>query len=367
MGRARHSVRAAVWNQFLERRARSDAPYLPPNPIAMFRRLAAVALVVCLGGMAEAQVITNWTRHFRIGGVVGFNMSADFKMNGTFNVSGGGQPGIFDDGYVLTDNTGNAGDYTSNWGYKNATQYDPGSHELIMHSSSSFSLTDSTEVDGDSHVGLDLVYGGKIMKSGDALFTWEFGFMWMPMIIKDTRSLSTTFNRASRVFDTGDIVMPEAPYNGGPSGIGPTIRDTGTPGPEEASPGTITGTRKLDMTLYNFRLGPAMHWEISRWFAFSVSGGAAMGLTTCTYKYNERINISDGGQTSNSGSFDNTETVFGTYANVTLLLHTKEKADVFVSAQYMMLDTVSVSSAGREASLDLGGGIYLSAGINWPF
>ncbi len=339
----------------------------PANNRAIFRRLAALALVVGWGGMAEAQIITNWTRHFRVGGVVGLNMSADFKMNGTFNVSGGSRPGIFDDGYVLTDDTGNAGGYTSNWGYQNASQYDPGNRTLTLHSSLAFNMNTKNEVDGGNHAGLDLVYGGKIMKSGDALFNWEFGFMWLPMTMKDTRPLATTFNRSSLVFDTGDIVMPEAPYNGGPSGLGPTIRDTGTPGASESSPGTITGSRKLDVTLYNFRLGPAMHWEVSKWFAFSVSGGGAMGFTTCNYRYNERINVSDGGQNSNRGNFDNTDTVFGTYANVTLLVHTKEKADIFVSAQYMMLDTVSVSSGGREASLDLGGGIYLSAGINWPF
>jgi len=320
-----------------------------------------------MGGTAEAQVITNWTRHFRLGAVVGLNMSADFKMNGTFNVSGSSQPGIFDDGYVLTDNTGNAGGYTSNWGYKNGSQYDPANHTLTMYSSSSFNLADSTHEDAGSHVGADLVYGGKIMKSGDAFFNWEFGFMWMPITVRDHRPLSTTFTRSSQVFDTGDILVPEAPYNGGPSGVGPTIHDLASPGPEESSPGTITGSRTLDVTLYNFRLGPSMHWEVNHWFAFSVSGGAAMGLTTCEYEFNETVQINDGGQTPNRGSFENTDTVFGTYVNVTLMFHTIEKADIFIGAQFMMLDKVGVSSEGRRASLDLGAGLYLSAGVNWPF
>lgn len=338
------------------------------NHSAMRRRFIVVALAAGFGGMVQAQVITNWTRHFRLGAVVGLNLSADFKMNGQFNVSGSGQPGVYDDGYVRVDETGNAGGYTSFWGYENASQYDATAHTLTLHSASSFNLTDSTHVDDAVPVGLDLVYGGKIMNSGDALFGWEFGFMWMPITVKDNRPLHTTFTRTSQVFDTGDIVMPEAPYNGGASGIGPTIRDIASPGPDETgSPGTITGSRTLDVALYNFRLGPSMHWEVKPWFAFSISGGAALGLATCEYRYRETIQLADGGRTPNRGSFDNTEVVYGTYANVTLMFHTAEQADIFIGTQFMMLDKVGVSAEGRRASLDLGAGFYLSAGVNWPF
>lgn len=333
----------------------------------IFRCVVAIALMVSVGGMAHAQTITNWTKHFRIGAVVGLNMDVNFRMNGQFGISGSGQPGIFDDGYVRTDNTGNAGGYTSFWGYKNASQYDPANHTLTMHSSSSFSITDKHGEDAGENMGLDILYGGKIMKSGDAIFSWELGLMWMPISARDKRPLSTTFGQTSQVFDTGDIVVPEAPYNGGPSGIGPTIQATGTAGPDDSTPGTITGTRKLDATLYNIRLGPALHWELNKWFALSISGGGAMGIVSSEYQYKEIITTQDGGQTSNRGHFNNTDTVFGSYANVTLLYHTKDKADIFVGAQYMMLDTVSVSSEGRSASLDLGGGIYVSAGVNWPF
>jgi hypothetical protein len=341
-----------------------------------------VVIVACAGARLEAQdwglkpKTDDWTRHFRLGPVVGLNMSAKFRMSGQFNVSGGNQAGpigvsgadhIYDDGYVRVDGTGNAQGSTSFWGYNNASQYNPGDRTLTFRSSSSFNLTARAEVDGGAQVGLDMLYGGKLMKSGDALFGWELGFMWMPISTKDTSKLSTTFARTVHVFDTGDIVMPEAPYNGGSSGVGPTIHDIASPGPEETNPGTITGSRALDVTLYSFRLGPSMHWEVNRTFAFSISGGVALGLTTSDYQFNEKILINGGGQASNRGSFGSTETVFGTYANVTLLFHTIEKADIFVGAQFMMLDKVGVSSAGRQASLDLGAGLYLSAGVNWPF
>jgi hypothetical protein len=65
----------------------------------------------------------DWTRHFRIGAMVGMNIKASFSMNGQFNIPGNNAAnGIYDDGYVQTDNTGNAFGQTGNWGYNNASQ-----------------------------------------------------------------------------------------------------------------------------------------------------------------------------------------------------------------------------------------------------
>lgn len=59
--------------------------------------------------------------------------------------------------------------------------------------------------------------------------------------------------------------------------------------------------------------------------------------------------------------------VYGGYVNTTLMWRTKEKADLYIGAQFMTLGNTSVSGPGRSAELRLGRGIYLSAGINWPF
>ena len=61
----------------------------------------------------------DWTRHFRLGALVGLNISANFSENGHFGSSPGA--GYFSNGYVLPDATGDK-NYTSNWGYNNASQ-----------------------------------------------------------------------------------------------------------------------------------------------------------------------------------------------------------------------------------------------------
>jgi hypothetical protein len=338
----------------------------------------AVIWIACAPWMALAQnaEVPDWTRHFRLGAVVGLNMHADFKMNGQFYVSGASQAGpsgvsganhTYDDGYVRVDNTGNAQGYTSYWGYQNDSQYNAINQTLTFHGATSFDLTASEHENADPQAGLDLVYGGKLMKSGDALVLWEFGFMWMPVEVKDGTPLSSVFTRTVHSFDTGGIVVPVAPYNGGASGVGPTIHDVATAESGDTSPGTITGSRTLDTTLYNFRLGPTMHWEVNRHFAFSVGGGGAIAIASSDYKYNEKIHFSDGSVASNRGSFNNTEPLYGGYADVTLMVHTVENADIFIGARFMTLSDATVSSGGREARLELGTGFYFSAGINWPF
>ena len=85
----------------------------------------------------------NWPRHLRVGALVGFNLKAQFSMNGVFpmssgdpGIAGGGQNHEYDDGYVRRDATGNDGDLTWNWGYESAGQVQGG--RLYFHNTQSF-------------------------------------------------------------------------------------------------------------------------------------------------------------------------------------------------------------------------------------
>src|SRR5437868_6550343 len=67
---------------------------------------------------------SDWTRNFRLGAAVGFNIKAKFKTTGSFLVTGAGAGSAnkFDDGYVLPDNSGSPDGLTWNWGYDNSSQ-----------------------------------------------------------------------------------------------------------------------------------------------------------------------------------------------------------------------------------------------------
>jgi hypothetical protein len=64
---------------------------------------------------------------------------------------------------------------------------------------------------------------------------------------------------------------------------------------------------------------------------------------------------------------DATDVVYGGYADATLMYHLVENGDLYLGVQYMSLGNANISGGGRSAELNLGGQVYITAGINWPF
>src|SRR5439155_26993787 len=184
------------------------------------KRMNANCLMLA-GGTAllagSATAADDWTRNFRIGMTLGLNVHADFKMGGTFALSGKdpGPMGVsganheFDDGYVRVDETGNAQGLTSYWGYQNVSQYDAGAQTLTFHTATSLCTTGtSVQRDDTPYIGFDMAYGGHITRWGRARVGWEFGVGILPISIKDTRNLPATFENANSTFDVPAGVTP---------------------------------------------------------------------------------------------------------------------------------------------------------------
>jgi hypothetical protein len=309
----------------------------------------------------------DWTTHFRIGALVGMNISANFSERGNLNISGNNSaPGNFADGYVLPDQSGDT-KYTSYWGYNNnANQYNPvggsdGLGSLTMLSSTSFSAKSSSKDDGGPFPGFDMAYGDNLWYWKHARVGWELGFGMLPMTIKDNSSMSVAVNQSSYTFNTEGIVVPQTPqggYQGGPSGQGPIISLSPSETPtSQPTAGIVTGTRQLDLMLYTVRFGPSFYWDLTDDFGMSLGAGPAIGIVSGNYQYNETI-TAGGVSVGNSGEFGKTGLTFGGYVNGTVLYHVISDADLYLSA---------FSSGGRQAQLNLGGQVYVSIGVNWAF
>lgn len=327
-----------------------------------------------------------WTHHFRVGALVGFNLKAKFSTAGNFSFSGpahnpgptgvGGANHEYDDGFVRVDATGNDQGATYYWGYNNASQYDGNANTLSFHSADSYTLPSSSgSADADPEIGFDLAYGGHLVRVGSALLGWEFGFGLMPIKIEDRLSGSASVIQTTHWFDTsnlgeaffGDPNNPLGSYQGTAAGPGAKLSDVANgvaSGPP--IPGTLSGTRTLDVTLYSFRLGPTVHWELHPRIAVALSGGAALGIVDGELQFNETITLA-GSSPNNRGSFGSTEITYGGYVAGTLMIHAVKNGDFYIGAQYMPLGGAIFSNGGREAKLDMAGAVYISAGINWPF
>ena len=290
----------------------------------------------------------DWTRHFRIGALVGMNISANFSMNGTFGISGNNpSQGIFDNNsYVRTDNTGNAFGYTGYWGYNNPSQYNAGAQTLTMTAATSFSANNSAKENGGVFPGFEMAYGGNLWYWKHARVGWELGFGLLPISITDNESMPASINQSSYTFDTGGIVVPSAPYQGGFNRDGePTI-----PVPLNITPssttnipnGMVTGSQKLDVMLYTLRLGPTMYWDLTDHISLSLGAGPAVGLVSGDYKYDEMITAS-GVSAHNSGQNRGTDFVYGGYVNATVLCHVMDNGDIFAGAQFMPMSDATIS------------------------
>ena len=289
-------------------------------------------------------------------------------MSGNFNITGNTlAAGNFDDGYIREDPLGNAGGVSSYWGYNNNSQYNAASHTLALHSASSFSGQSDANATDSFSAGFELAYGDTYWNWNGAKIGWEFGFGILPISITDRSPMSVGVIQNTYTFQTHGFTPNPTPYQGSFDDVGgPVIATNGVLSSTANTSGTLTGTRTLDTTLYTFRLGPNVYWDLNDSFGLYVGGGPAVGIATSSLTYNE--SISYGASTAlNSGRVESTSIVYGGYVNATLVYHAPEKADLYIGVQYMPLNDVTVAGNNRRAKLDLGGEIYLSAGVNWPF
>lgn len=330
------------------------------------RSALANLLLLIMAGFAWSAVGAEdpFIRHFRAGVLMGMNIDAEFSQSGVFGVSPT-EPGVFDDGFVLTDDTGNAGDLTSNWGYNAASQYDSATDTLTFTSTAGFSADDSSTANSDPQFGLDLAYGGTIKKIGKTWLSWELGFSLLPINVSGDSSSDALLAQNTVTFNTAGLVVPLAPYNGSPSG-GPLLATGSTAGPPMVTSGTLSASREIDAMLYNLRLGPNFHWDLNHHWAIEAMGGFALGLADGEYSYDEQL-LSGTGTSSTSGNIRQTSWLYGGYAGILTQVHVEENAYFYGSAQFMTLGNVEFSSGGRQAKLRLDQGIYFSLGFTWLF
>ena len=340
----------AVWGFAAAVPAQSDIPAQNPAS-STFTRIASDT--------------EDWTQHLRVGALVGLNISAKFSMNGAFGVSGNNPAhGIFDDGYVRVDNTGDVGGGTTYWGYENASQLN--GTTLAMHAATSFSANSDTKADGGAFPGFELAYGDDLFNWKHARVGWEAGFGLLPIKITDNSPMSATVDQSTYTFNVGNVVIPQAPYFGNPGGSSVVIPDTASATNQTLAAGTVTGTHTLNVMLYTLRLGPSIDWDLSRRVGLSLGAGPAVGVVSGDYSYNEVI-TANGVSANNSGKISGTELVYGGYVNAMVLYHVVDHGDVYAGLQFMPMSNATISGGGREGQLNLAGQLYFSFGINFPF
>lgn len=324
---------------------------------------ALLALGACVWSW-NASAAEPWIRHFRAGVLIGANIDAEFSQSGTFNTSP--QPsGVFDDGFVLNDDTGNAGGFTSNWGYNSASQYDAAAETLTLGRSSGYRVNDSSVANSDPQFGLDLAYGGTLKRIGKTWISWEAGFSLLPIQVRGESTAEAPLAQETVTYSTAGLIVPSAPYTGSPQG-GPVLGTSAIGTSQSVTVGTLSASREIEAMLYNLRLGPHFHWDLNPRWSIEAMGGFALGLVDGEYDYAEQL-FTGTGVASASGDLHQTSWLYGGYAGVLTQIHVERNAYFYGSAQFMSLGNVEFSGGGRQATLRLDQGLYFSVGFTWLF
>jgi hypothetical protein len=133
------------------------------------------------------------------------------------------------------------------------------------------------------------------------------------------------------------------------------------------TPGTISGSRTLEGMIFNLRLGPMVRWEFLPHWTLNASAGGAIGLVDVQYEFNEVISANAESRATNRGEFSETDFKYGGYAGAVVMYDTGDYWEAYLGAHLMTLQDAEISQGGRAAKMDLGGAIFLTAGINWSF
>jgi hypothetical protein len=307
--------------------------------------------------------------HFGVDFQLGLNIKARFSNIG----STAGQPlpppavhadHTYSDGFVRLDSSGDRGGLTWNWGYQNASQVS-GSGTLLMHAMSTDGATSA--INDDPRLGMELNYARDLGQVASGRWGLKAAIGFTDVKIRDSQPLTGNVNLITDAYSLNGITPPQAPYAGSFSGPGPTIGDTPTRAVTTLSGGAlITGSRQLDMWLYDFRFGPYLQMPLANRLSFQAGGGLAAGVAESTFSFADTTSIS-AANLQTKGIGNSNSTMVGFYGEAGLSFLVAPGVSIFGGGQFQYLGEFDQKLAGREAQLDLRHSVYFLAGVQLHF
>jgi hypothetical protein len=325
--------------------------------------------LVLLGGFmawavpVRAQYDPDWASHIRVGATLGLNIKASFKSDGSQNNR---PPGVYDNGYVLTDKTGNLDGLTRYFGYDSGV-YSPAENTLKFSDTRSFTPDSalSSEHSGEVFPGFEMAYGGNIWYWKRLRIGWDAGIGLIPVKISTSELSTGQVSQVQITYNTTGLRLPPT-YHASPDATERSIPFTPSSSVTNSISGaTLEGSQTLDVMVCTFRIGPSVYWDFNRHLGMSICAGPALGVMTGKLYYDETIDT--GTAVRVKGNVSGTDVVYGGFVTASLMWHLVPNGDLFISGQYMPMGKATISGGGRQASLDMGSAVYVSAGINWPF
>jgi hypothetical protein len=335
---------------------------------------ALLALMPLCGRAEDSCCAPDRSRdNFSFSARVGFNISARFKNPGKLSLASSGRKtpdGLdynYEDGYVLTDVSGNEGGFTSNWGYDNASQFSGGN--ILLSKTTSASSFATPWIDMDPAVGGELQYRhefGEIHKFYGLRYGIEAAGSLINAKANDNRTYTGGVTRRTDAYPFPGVQPPEAPFTGTFNGPNAVLVDTPVSSTFSTAPASLSGNRKIDTDIWGFRLGPYVEMPVAKNFNLSLSGGFAGALLDVGTSWNETLTV---GSTKYpfSGSGRDHAWRFGAFVTGQADYQFAEDWSLVGGVQFQSLANYQGNISGRDLEIDLSNSIFVTLGLSYKF
>jgi len=299
----------------------------------------------------------------------GFNISGKFKGigNGLFTVPApnprrtlDGDAYNYDDGYVLTDSSGNFGGETRYWGYDDSASQILGNTVLLSRISS----VSGKDQSADPTPGAELVYSRHLGVSGSKRYGLEIAVNYQSISFSDHSAYSATRVRDAFPYEPG-TTLPTNSYQGRFDAPGFILGDT--PVGSSTSVAVITGNHRFDGDLWGGRFGPYLEFPVTERLNISLSAGLALGLLDAEASWSESATLPSGGIVSASGKGSDFDMLWGGYARADAAYDLGKNWSLLFGLQFQSLGRYDHNIAGREVELDLRTSIFVTVGLGKSF
>jgi hypothetical protein len=320
-----------------------------------------------------------YTNRLTLSARFGFNVSARFKaVRGLVapappsRTTPNGDKYNYDDGYVLTDISGNFGNQTWYWGYDNSSRQTVGNSIQLSKTTVTGGSSPAT-ADGDPSPGFEIMYNRPLGNLGPLTYGFEIAGNYMNLSLRNTQILGAKVHRVTDSYDftpgtTPPTATSDAPYQGSYGGPGFVVGST--PSSSTSSDTTsalIVGSRQVDADVFGGRIGPNLELPLGRKFKIGASGGFACAFIDEDVSWSETIMM--GGAQGNTLKGHGSASGFdvGFYLEGLATYEINDRWDIVGGVQYQYLDNFRSTIDGRGVELHFSNSLMMTIGLGFKF
>ena len=341
--------------------------------------LALAIGATSLTGLLHAeQAQTNRLNRFSFDARFGLNVTARFKNLGRLTLQPAtrttpdGTPYNYDDGYVLTDISGNYGGQTWNWGYDQPSQISGNNILMSRTQIDANTASPAGKSEDNPNLGAELAYNRELGQRGKMHYGIEAAVNFFNISLQDKSSFAGGVFRTTDAYPfTPGTTPPLTPptYQGTYAGPGFVLGDTPVSSTTTFLPGgaNITGQRQFDANIWGFRLGPYAQIPLGTNFDLSFSAGLAAGLVCSSASWHETVTVTGGPTATSAGRGSDMSLLLGGYASAKATYHLSQRWSLEGGVQFQTLGVYDKSVGGRKVELDLSKSIFIVVGLGYSF